>query len=80
MGMADNADSGQGACGPGVGELFYDLARDRVGEVVARQGRQAILRSSGGGPTWEADYDGLRPANAYDRLRARVNELNARRL
>ena len=81
MHMADNADSGQEASSsPCVGELFYDTARDRVGEVMAYQGGQAILRSSGGGTTWEADSDGLRPANANHRLRARVNELTARRL
>lgn len=80
MCMADNAVSGPETSSPGVGELFYDVVRDRVGEVVARRKGQALLRPLGGGQTWEADSDGLRLADANDRLRARVNELNARRL
>jgi molybdenum cofactor biosynthesis enzyme MoaA len=63
----------------GVGALIYDPVRDRVGEVVEHQG-VLILRLAGGGPTWEADFDRLRPADAKARLRVRVNELNARRL
>jgi hypothetical protein len=64
---------------PDVGELVYDTTQDRVGEVMDYQGGRAVLRPSGGGIEWEAAPQELRPADAYDRLRARVNELNARR-
>ncbi|MGW0997664.1 hypothetical protein ACWD5V_31210 [Streptomyces sp. NPDC002523] len=64
---------------PDVGELVYDTKRDRVGEVVDYQAGRALLRPSGGGVEWEASPDELRPADANERLRARVNEMNARR-
>ncbi|MFE1878932.1 hypothetical protein [Streptomyces diastatochromogenes] len=65
---------------PDVGELVYDTKRDRVGEVVDYQAGRALLRPAGGGIEWAATPDELRPADANDRLRARVNEMNATRL
>ncbi|TVZ89389.1 hypothetical protein [Streptomyces sp. BK340] len=64
---------------PDVGELVYDTKRDRVGEVVDYQAGRALLRPLGGGIEWEADPDELWPADANERLRARVNEMNTRR-
>lgn len=64
---------------PDVGELVYDTKRDRVGEVVDYQAGRALLRPSGGGIEWEANPNDLRPADAKERLRARVNEMNTRR-
>lgn len=63
-----------------VGELVHDTTRDRVGEVQDYRAGRVVLRPSGGGPSWEATPGELQPANANDRLRARVNEMNARRL
>ncbi|MFF4568847.1 hypothetical protein [Streptomyces sp. NPDC001410] len=64
---------------PDVGELVYDTKRDRVGEVVDYQAGRALLRPLGGGIEWEADPDELRSADANERLRARVTEMNTRR-
>ncbi|MEY9991631.1 hypothetical protein ABIE67_003663 [Streptomyces sp. V4I8] len=63
-----------------VGELVYDTTRDRVGEVKDCRAGVVVLRPSGGGPAWEATPGELQPANANDRLRARVNEMNAMQL
>ncbi|MGW1168481.1 hypothetical protein [Streptomyces sp. NPDC001153] len=64
---------------PDVGELAYDTNRNRVGEVMGNQAGRVLLRLFSGGIEWEANPDELRSADADERLRARVNEMNARR-
>ncbi|MEU2868820.1 hypothetical protein ABZ769_06385 [Streptomyces olivoreticuli] len=56
------------------GELVWDSALDRVGEVTDDRYR---LRPPGGGAEWHAEPRSVRPATRAEALRARVAVANA---
>lgn len=60
-----------------VGALVVDAALDRVGVLMGEVGGRVQLRPVGGGLEWDAMPDEVRPATAYDELRARVGQANA---
>jgi hypothetical protein len=60
-----------------AGTLALDTKTDRVGRVMGRQGGRLYLRSVTGGREWEAEPEDVRSANAAEKLRARVAEVNA---
>ncbi|MDX3133447.1 hypothetical protein PV367_27520 [Streptomyces europaeiscabiei] len=62
---------------PEVGDLVYDEASHRVGEVKGQERPYWQLRSVGGGREWDARSP-LRPATAAERLSAGVALVNAR--
>ncbi|MFF4244270.1 hypothetical protein ACFYY2_07320 [Streptomyces sp. NPDC001822] len=65
------------ADGPAVGEIGYDSATDRLGEVmeISHSGRYH-LRPIGGGKEWEVAPDNIEELDDTTRLRARVSDLN----
>ncbi|MFE9341209.1 hypothetical protein [Streptomyces sp. NPDC007063] len=63
---------------PVVGSAVRDLARDRIGVVMEREGRYLQLRPLGGGREWDADPDRVRLLTHAEVLSARVAETNAR--
>ncbi|WP_158687657.1 hypothetical protein [Streptomyces sp. AA1529] len=64
--------------GPVVGSAVRDLARDRVGVVMGREGPYIQLRPLGGGREWDADPGRVRLLTHAEVLSARVAELNER--
>ncbi|QFQ96915.1 hypothetical protein F9278_12580 [Streptomyces phaeolivaceus] len=62
---------------PRVGDLVWDGATRRVGEVKGIEGPYWQLRPVGGGREWDASGP-LRPATADERLSAGVALANAR--
>ncbi|WP_162637644.1 hypothetical protein [Streptomyces qinglanensis] len=63
---------------PVVGSAVRDLARDRVGVVMGREGPYLQLRPLGGGREWDADPGRVRLLTHAEVLSARVAETNAR--
>ncbi|MBU7596406.1 hypothetical protein JGS22_001805 [Streptomyces sp. P38-E01] len=61
-----------------VGEVVRDIARERVGRVVGREGSYVQLRPLGGGREWDAEPRELRAMSQTEVLSALVAELNAR--
>ncbi|MCK1797466.1 hypothetical protein MTQ01_15830 [Streptomyces sp. XM4193] len=59
-----------------VGEVVRDLARERVGRVMGREGPYVQLRPLGGGREWDAEPRELRPMSRTEVLSALVAELN----
>ncbi|MFC5723229.1 hypothetical protein ACFP1Z_23955 [Streptomyces gamaensis] len=62
---------------PEPGELVTDTSRDRVGKAIGWDGHEVTIRPLDGGEPWHTSS--YRPANAQDRLRARVVVLNRER-
>ncbi|WP_139141116.1 MULTISPECIES: hypothetical protein [Streptomyces] len=63
---------------PVVGSAVRDLARDRVGVVMGREGPYLQLRPLCGGREWDAGPDRVRLLTHAEALSARVAEVNAR--
>ncbi|UXX95796.1 hypothetical protein N7U49_35385 [Streptomyces sp. AD2-2] len=61
---------------PDVGDLAFDEATAKVGEVVAHVGPYFQLRPVGGGREWDASGP-LRPATQAERLSCGVALANA---
>ncbi|MBT2383389.1 hypothetical protein [Streptomyces sp. ISL-11] len=62
---------------PAVGELVWDRAGKRVGEVMDDQWSRYQLRLPGGGIEWHAAPADIRPATRAEVLAARVAAANA---
>lgn len=62
---------------PETGELVWDEAMRKVGQVMGCEGPYWQLRPVGGGREWDA-LGPLRPATAAERLSAGVALANAR--
>jgi hypothetical protein len=63
---------------PDVGSMVRDIARDRVGRVMAHLYGAIWLRPPGGGTEWTARPEDVTPVSASESLRGRVAELNRR--
>ncbi|MFD7261327.1 hypothetical protein [Streptomyces sp. NPDC059874] len=61
-----------------IGVLLTDRSTGRTGFVVNDEGQSVQLRPPAGGEGWEASADDLRPADARERLHAKVAVVNAR--
>jgi hypothetical protein len=65
-----------------VGDIAYDVRRDRYGVVMDRMGGRIFLRPERGGVEWEARHEEVRPARAgktaSESLSPRVATANAR--
>ncbi|MEV6671718.1 hypothetical protein [Streptomyces sp. NPDC051162] len=63
---------------PEIGETVRDVARNRVGEVMARGKEFYALRPLGGGREWDVAPSDIRPLAQDEVLRVRVAEANGR--
>lgn len=61
-----------------VGDAVRDIATDRVGRVMGREGPYVQLRPLAGGREWDAEPAHLRPMSQSELLSALLAELNAR--
>ncbi|MFD5620841.1 hypothetical protein [Streptomyces yangpuensis] len=61
-----------------VGALLMDKRSGRTGIVVNDEGQSIQLQPPAGGNGWEASPEDLRPADARERLQAKVAVINAR--
>ncbi len=62
---------------PATGTFVVDTARDRLGQVVGREGLHLRLRPPAGGREWEAEPVGVRIATDSERLSAKVKAANS---
>ncbi|MFF2022342.1 hypothetical protein ACFVW2_11140 [Streptomyces sp. NPDC058171] len=60
------------------GAVVFDPVRQKVGQYQAKSGPYALLRPVGGGREWEAEFAGLRPATAQERINAGLRVVNER--
>ncbi|GAB3950187.1 hypothetical protein [Streptomyces sparsus] len=61
-----------------VGDAVRDIASERVGRVMGREGPYVQLRPLAGGREWDAEPGDLRPMSQSELLSALLTELNAR--
>ncbi|MFJ9643238.1 hypothetical protein [Streptomyces sp. NPDC101206] len=60
-----------------IGALLIDKRTGQTGFVVNEEGESIQLRPPAGGEGWEASAEDLRPADARERLHAKVAIANA---
>lgn len=63
---------------PEIGETVLDVARDRVGEIMAKGNEKYALRPLGGGREWDVAPSDIRPLSRDTALSIRVAEANVR--
>lgn len=61
-----------------AGDVVRDIARERVGRVMGREGTYVQLCPLGGGRAWDVAPRDVRPMSQSEVLSALVAELNAR--